>query len=190
MRLISSCGTGWWPGSLPTSITWTSADSPASRERGPSLSATTTSACARSRRPRTVRRPASAGPPPTRATVPMASSGDRRCRRSGSSPDSRAAATPSRRAAARFGSPSVLTATVTSSIRATAGTQAAEAAESPPLTHQMRSSSASAAIRSCTSAEPEWARTSHAPSRSAEPYSRCCQSTRPAAAASVMSSQA
>ena len=73
--MISDCGTGWWPGVLPTSITRTSGASSARSSRGPSRSATTTSAWPRSRRPRTVMSPVSPGPPPTRATVPAVAPG-------------------------------------------------------------------------------------------------------------------
>lgn len=92
---------GMVAGVFPTSMTRTSGASSLSSSRGPRRSATTTSAWPRSRRPRTVMRPVSPGPPPTRATEPA----DARRRRSGRSPVSRAVATASRRAMARRGSP-------------------------------------------------------------------------------------
>ena len=188
--MISACGTGWWPGVLPTSITRTSGASSARSSRGPSRSATTTSAWPRSRRPRTVMSPVSPGPPPTRATEPAVAPVRARCRRSGRSPVSRAVATASRRAMARRGSPPALTAILTSSTTATAGVQAAEASWSEALTHQMRCASASAETCASTAASPVAVWTNQTPSTSEGRYGRGSQFRRPASASSASAGQA
>ena len=74
---MASCGTAWWPGSLPTSTTSArratpSLASPSSTPRAPSRSATMTSAASRARSPRIVRSPGSPGPAPTSVTRPGA----------------------------------------------------------------------------------------------------------------------
>ena len=68
--LISSCDRACAFGDLPASMTSTSGSRIASRSVGASRSWTTTSADSRARRPRTVIRSPSPGPPPMRTTLP------------------------------------------------------------------------------------------------------------------------
>ncbi len=154
--------------------------------RGPRRSATTTSACARRSRPRTVMRSGSPGPPPTRATDPAGKSTRRgRFEAAGMTangetvPSSMAVATASRTAVARRGSPPAATAMVTPWRRVTAGTQASEASWSDASTHHTRAASASARTASSTARSPVAVCTSHFPSRSPCWYPRSSQVTAP-----------
>ncbi len=134
-------------GILAASMTSTCGGSSSSRSRGPSRSAMTTSASASSRRPRTVIRSGSPGPPPTRATPVVRA---RWCG-AGSVPSRSPSMIASRTAAERRGSRPVRTATVTPSLRPVAGVQADAASASSLRTHHTRRASASADAAALTS---------------------------------------
>ena len=85
-RPISSWGTLWWPGSLPTSSSSAPGWAHWSRAGSMSRSYTTTSAWDRASLPRRVRSPGSPGPAPTNVTVPTVTAGPSLLRFAGSGP--------------------------------------------------------------------------------------------------------
>ena len=148
-------------------MTSTSAGSEDSSACGARWSATTTSACAIARRPRTVISPGSPGPPPTRTTEPRRppagvagrAVGDA-CRRS--APRRRRPGSP----IARCGSPPPCTPTTTSSCRPIAGVQTLEARRSSARAQKMRARSASSPTAAFTAWSSVAATAYQAPSRS------------------------
>ncbi len=120
----------------------------------------TTSASARRRRPRTVIRSGSPGPPPTRETPGV------RVRAVAREPSRSPSTTASRTAAERRGSLPLRTATVTPSTRPVAGVQAVAASASSARTHQTRRRSASAEATSLAARSRVAISAYQAPSRS------------------------